>query len=216
MEPKSCIVCGKQLNGAQKKYCSNTCKQKDFYKTHKSNSAFKQFIRSAKRKLELIELKGGKCERCGYSKNMAALEFHHIKSEEKEHPMDSRFLANSSMETILEEADKCILLCANCHREVHNESHELNNVRELVRRNDFLLHTKKPEKYCIDCGKKLLLENKSGYCSTCIQSHKQKVERPTMEELSALLAENSLNAVGKLYGVSHAAIKKWAKKYGIL
>ena len=80
---KYCVVCGKELNGMQQKFCSASCKQKDFYHNRKNNSSFAQFLRSAKRKLELIEYKGGKCEICGYNKNLSALEFHHINSKDK-------------------------------------------------------------------------------------------------------------------------------------
>lgn len=61
-----------------------------------------------------IEYKGGKYVVCGYSKCSAALDFHHINSEEKEGlRQDWCFEKNKS------ELDKCVLLCANCHRELH-------------------------------------------------------------------------------------------------
>jgi len=61
-----------------------------------------------------IEYKGGKCVACGYSKCSAALDFHHINPEEKEGlRQDWCFEKNKS------ELDKCVLLCANCHRELH-------------------------------------------------------------------------------------------------
>lgn len=74
--------------------------------------------RSLKRKLELVKSRGG--ELCGYDRNIAVLEFHHINPDEKEFQLDMRHLSNTSLERLKEEADKCQLLCANCHREVHN------------------------------------------------------------------------------------------------
>lgn len=47
--------------------------------------------------MELIESRGGKCEVCGYDKNIAALEFHHINPDEKEFQLDMRHLSNTSL-----------------------------------------------------------------------------------------------------------------------
>jgi len=58
---------------------------------------------------------GGKCQICGYIKCRNSLEIHHIDSEEKE----ISFQNIVSWERIYKELEKCILLCANCHREVH-------------------------------------------------------------------------------------------------
>ncbi len=97
MEKKYCIVCGTELNGSKRRFCSNNCKQKHHYNQTKSNpnSYFAQTIRGYRRKLQLIELKGNKCEICGYDKNIAALEFHHIDSSQKEFSLDSRKLSNT-------------------------------------------------------------------------------------------------------------------------
>lgn len=69
-------------------------------------------------KQKLIDLKGGKCEECGYSKCMGALTFHHINSDEKDFELNSRNL-NRKEEVLLEELKKCRLLCHNCHAEEH-------------------------------------------------------------------------------------------------
>lgn len=62
-----------------------------------------------------IEYKGGKCERCGYNKCRAALEFHHKDPTTK----DPRGLKAYNLSRLYAEVDKCLLLCANCHREEH-------------------------------------------------------------------------------------------------
>ena len=74
---------------------------------------------SARRKLKqkLVEYKGGKCEICGYDKCIDALEFHHLNPSEKEFTICSGDY--KSFEKAKKEADKCILVCANCHREIH-------------------------------------------------------------------------------------------------
>lgn len=67
------------------------------------------------RRNKAIELKGGKCEHCGYGKYRGALEFHHVDPKSK----DLKNFKSYSMERVLKELEKCILLCANCHREKH-------------------------------------------------------------------------------------------------
>ncbi len=64
-----------------------------------------------------LEYKGNKCQICGYDKCIRALEFHHLKKEEKSFGLSESGLTRSWAK-ILVELDKCILLCANCHREV--------------------------------------------------------------------------------------------------
>lgn len=69
-----------------------------------------------KKKVELVAYKGGKCEICGYSKCIQALEFHHLNPEEKDFNISS---SSKSLNELKKEIDKCILVCANCHREIH-------------------------------------------------------------------------------------------------
>ena len=70
-------------------------------------------------KLKAVEYKGGKCIRCGYNKNVAALDFHHRDPSTK-----SFGIANSgnciAWELVQIELDKCDLVCANCHREIES------------------------------------------------------------------------------------------------
>ena len=64
------------------------------------------------------EYKGAKCALCGYNKCQEALDFHYIDPRKKDFGLSERGLTRS-WEKIKKEIDKCILLCANCHREVH-------------------------------------------------------------------------------------------------
>ena len=70
------------------------------------------------KKEKLVAYKGGKCEKCGYDKCITALNFHHLDPEKKEFSISS---SSFSYEKLLKEVDKCILLCANCHKEIHEE-----------------------------------------------------------------------------------------------
>jgi hypothetical protein len=109
-----CLVCSKPLLGKQRKFCSLQCK------THAHSSYPKQKERGIVRKLELLEKGGGACAVCGYSKNITAFHFHHLDPSKKRFRLDSRAISNRTWQSILEEFAKCILLCANCHAELHN------------------------------------------------------------------------------------------------
>lgn len=69
-------------------------------------------------KLALVQAMGGKCQICGYNKNATGMDFHHHFGPKSF--SISAMLANiRRAELIIEEAVKCVMLCANCHREVH-------------------------------------------------------------------------------------------------
>lgn len=93
-------------------------------KKHKPNcKVCEQKIRIKKhwKKIEII-LGSVCCSKCGYDKNLSALEFHHIDSDSKIfEPSDSK---SFSIEKLRKEMSKCVLLCANCHREEHHKHME--------------------------------------------------------------------------------------------
>jgi hypothetical protein len=69
-------------------------------------------------KIKLVEYKGGCCERCGYNKSNSVLQFHHLNPQEKDFNIGNK---SYSFERIKKEVDKCIMVCANCHIEIHEE-----------------------------------------------------------------------------------------------
>ncbi|OGL31051.1 hypothetical protein A3D14_02210 [Candidatus Saccharibacteria bacterium RIFCSPHIGHO2_02_FULL_47_12] len=113
----NCSVCGKSLSGKQTLFCSVRCKNT----THQSYPTQKK--RGLARKLYFVEKLGGKCSRCGYAANLAALAFHHLGG--KEFQLDARSLSNRKIDPIIDEVAKCKLLCHNCHAEVHNPNLDL-------------------------------------------------------------------------------------------
>lgn len=68
-----------------------------------------------KLKQALVDLKGGCCSNCQYSKCLSALEFHHIDESRKEFSISQ----TTNLAAAKKEIESCVLLCANCHREVH-------------------------------------------------------------------------------------------------
>lgn len=108
MENLVCEVCNrayiyKRANGSTTKICGSC---------HKIN-------RRRQKKLRAIELKGGKCEVCGYNKCPRALVFHHKDPSQKEFEICSDF--DRRWDAIVNELQKCVMLCANCHAEEHNK-----------------------------------------------------------------------------------------------
>jgi len=63
-----------------------------------------------------VEYKGGKCSLCGYNKCISALEFHHLNPNEKDFQISGKSI---SWDKVKNELEKCILVCSNCHQEIH-------------------------------------------------------------------------------------------------
>ena len=115
----SCQVCNKILEGRQTKFCSHNCKNLNLNLKYKNYESQKN--KGLKNKIKLLELKGKYCSKCGYDKNTAALCFHHLRN--KLFGIDIRRCSNTSWKKLVEEVDKCIVLCHNCHMEEHYPEH---------------------------------------------------------------------------------------------
>ena len=108
------------------KYVCRTCNtsgEENFYKSAKYQCKSCWNKRTAKTQIDKVrQLKkeyGNKCTRCGYDKCVDALEFHHLDPAQKEfHLGEAR---GRSIDKLRQELDKCILVCRNCHTEIHWE-----------------------------------------------------------------------------------------------
>lgn len=67
----------------------------------------------------IINCFGGKCQLCGYSKCLAVLSFHHRDSKLKKFNISKTYHKSRMTYELALELSKCVLLCANCHFEVH-------------------------------------------------------------------------------------------------
>ena len=72
-----------------------------------------------KYKKEIVDYMGGKCCRCGYDKCLHALDIHHTDPEQKD--PNFKQMRNILTADLKRELEKCILVCSNCHREIHTE-----------------------------------------------------------------------------------------------
>lgn len=79
--------------------------------------AHEQAARYRDNRLRAIEEMGGQCTFCGYKKYHGSLHFHHLDPSQKDPQW--KLLKAKPYEDIKEELSKCILVCANCHGELH-------------------------------------------------------------------------------------------------
>lgn len=141
-------------------FCSKICKGR--YHNCNHQSYIKQGERANARKTKLVEMFGGKCKQCGYDKNTSALAFHHVDGK-KDFSLNRRKLSNTKWSDIVKEADKCILLCHNCHMEEHHTNMNdfayinitINNIKISDVRNDDI--------HCVICNS--LLDGRRSFCS---------------------------------------------------
>lgn len=165
-----------------------------------------------RKKEKCIEYKGGKCIACGYNKCNAALEFHHLDPTQKDFSISAKGTTRA-WEMIEAELDKCVLLCSNCHREHHAGELEITSsfVEPTERYYELLEDPRKKWTPCLACD--TMCPARQKYCSTvCSRKARRKVlNRPSKEKLHELLETNSYLAVGRMYGVSDNAIRKWLK-----
>lgn len=117
-ETVHCVQCNAVLRFNQLLYCSSSCKSTHSETVNQSTYKCQQG-RALARKVSFVNKLGGKCEKCGYNKNLAALIFHHLDPRQKTIPLDARNLSNRKESKLLEELEKCSLLCQNCHAEIH-------------------------------------------------------------------------------------------------
>jgi hypothetical protein len=108
------------------------CRNKDNKKSRLASNHNKK-LRDKKRifKEHLVALRGGKCERCNISYPSYCYDFHHISEDTKLYTIANlmAFSVSDSIKTkVYEELEKCVMLCANCHRITHRESQDSEDV----------------------------------------------------------------------------------------
>ena len=159
-------------------------------------------------KKDLMYIHGNECCLCGYNKSLRALSFHHINENEKSFALSDG--NTRSFESSVEESKKCILVCANCHAEIHDEliskelvsSFDENKYLEIISNRD-------TKTYCKECGKQIT--SGATYCQSCEYKKRRIVERPSREELKSLIRNFPFTKIGERYEVSDNTIRKWCK-----
>lgn len=117
---KQCKGCGNQFKirygKRSQEYCRNDCRRVNPEGVHPV-VGFRQRM-----KARSIEYKGGRCVLCGYQRCSRSLQFHHLDPSEKDFNIGGKSI---SWEKTKVELDKCVLVCANCHGEIHDGLYRL-------------------------------------------------------------------------------------------
>ena len=106
---KTCLICGKEFQPKSSSANQRTC----CYECMPEGQQLKRGDFLAKIKQQ----RGGYCQKCGYNKCLKALEFHHLNPSQKDFTISNDHFR---LKDAIEESKKCILICANCHRELHD------------------------------------------------------------------------------------------------
>lgn len=142
-----------------------------------------------RRRLKIVKLKtlfGGKCVQCGYDVNFSCLDFHHLDKKTKRFPLTATSVDSRPIEESIEEAKKCLLLCRNCHTDLHHPQNRKSEFIHIDLDSPFLttrkqddetdnkLYITEVERVCTQCSltKKLSEFNKNAkgyknYCKSC-------------------------------------------------
>ena len=165
-----------------------------------------------RRKNNLIKVFDSKCCICGFDKFQQALEFHHVNPEEKEFQICGSNAVTKALEKQLIEMRKCILVCANCHRGIHQGYYQVpDNWKSLFNEEiaQQLLDNLKPAEYkCKKCGKNITRWS-NGLCKECSHIAQRVCDRPSRKELKDLIRTIPFTQIAKKYCVSDNTIRKW-------
>lgn len=114
--PKQCVICElSYVPTTGKQYACSNCAKIYWRMKHAEQAR----SRGRKRKQMAIEYLGNTCQRCKHQYHPSQYEFHHINPKEKDY--DPAAALQKSWDNFKKELDKCMLLCANCHRLEHHK-----------------------------------------------------------------------------------------------
>lgn len=116
---KVCEICEKKFEtkSSTRIYCYE-CSGESTRLDNSTRKHQKTILRNNMKK-QAVKLLGGKCSICGYNKCIDALEFHHKNPNEKEFKIGSG--NTMSWKEYRNEVSKCMLVCSNCHKEIHSK-----------------------------------------------------------------------------------------------
>lgn len=168
-------------------------------------------------KSRIIEAMGGACCVCAYNKCAASLALHHLDSNEKDFGLGDIIANPVNWKTIVEELRKCVLVCQNCHGEIHanvssvpESAPKFNEVfadyKELERQSK--IHLNK----CNICGK--LKPTHKKYCSHSCASKSQYLKKWDDISLEKEILTKSILQIAKENNCSERTVYKRLKKLG--
>ena len=108
---RAVAVCGKKE--CKKKCLSNRLK-------NYASNPLKRVTKRMATKRELVNILGGQCYVCGYNRSLTSLIFHHRDPKLKSFSITHGITRKYPKEKLITEIKKCVLLCSNCHGELHD------------------------------------------------------------------------------------------------
>lgn len=121
-QSKTCLKCGKEFfpkkQAKVRKYCYECVPEESYANGATMRKNIKKWS---------LDYKGSKCKCCGYNRCETALEFHHLDPTQKDFNISDRDI-KLNWDEIKCELDKCILVCSNCHREIHSGVRKIEEV----------------------------------------------------------------------------------------
>ena len=152
---------------------------------------------------------GGKCAYCGYSRCNDALALHHLDPSQKELSISNIRANPKSWSSIVKELRKCILLCHNCHSEVHAGFVSWPEITQYFNE-DFVEYKEVvPQTFCAACESPKSFVAK--YCSKSCY-HADKTTKADWSQLNHLKETMNNVQIAKLLGVSETAVRKALKR----
>ena len=193
----------------------------------------KSYVKTSTLKWKLFSegIKEYKCEKCGcthWNNEQLALQLHHINGNDIDNRLENLQIlcpnCHSQTDNFcgrnIKSSKTKIYYCKGCFKEIEKTPTGLcdecyNKLINGTINKENLKVLQKVRVYgtCVDCGKQIDVH--SVRCNECANKLKRKVERPSKEKLSQLLQESNFSAIGRTYGVSDNAVRKWCKYYGL-
>lgn len=168
-------------------------------------------------KQRMIESMGSKCQICSYNICTRSMDFHHLDPKEKDFNFNKARANLFGWDSLSKELKKCILLCSNCHREVHENLAkipetfatfiDIYNINKNIAKE---VHKRTTTDKCPICNNDKSIKIKT--CSDkCSRKSREKIDWDSID-LETLIQQKSVVQIGKQLGVSDVAVHKRLKK----
>ena len=183
------------------------------------SEAVKRWRHATKRRM--VKAMGDCCQICGYDKCIEALSFHHIDPTIKSFSFGSISSSPKAWHEIVAELKKCVLLCHNCHSELHYGLATLPETYATFDENmidykkaEIVISQKREIVKCPICD--VEMPNYKTYCShQCAAKGRGKVDWDSIDLPELLKIYPSIVAVSEHLNISDAAVHKRMKKLGL-
>lgn len=171
--------------------------------TKTSYEAVKDWRYNCKRKL--YEAFGSRCGSCGLQDELVCYDFHHLDQSQKDFQISEKI---RSWTKVSEEARKCCMLCAHCHRKVHAGFIDL--PADILKFDETRISRAVTHDTCPVCSKEKLI--KQVVCSSkCSATHRSKVAWDDIDLGELWEKYRTATAISRVLGVSDVAVRRRLK-----